>query len=275
MTKLPVELSIGILDSDVVAGGTLKVILASKEDVRDVKQLPNATRHKENLDVLQINAIFVDIFSIGVDNGVAFIETVRRDHPEIAFCLYSSQSDLYDFPGVAENWRKRFQHYFKLAKDQPLPMLESSVDRVLLDLAYDIQASLARRKLSDLRGRIQREPKQPETQRMVETIESAEKALEARRERETTMIVPGMTRQRFEQYVDETLIETKRHSRQVMLVNVVVLAIGAIILLCSFIFTLFAPEVKLVAFGGLGVASMVAALITNPLKSIRADTGRL
>ena len=79
----------------------------------------------------------------------------------------------------------------------------------------------------------------------------------------------------MEQLIADTLKESKQSLQLTRMVNIGILIIGSILLLVSFVIASITGRWEAVAFGGFGLAGIIASLITNPLKSISASASRL
>lgn len=292
MANLPFPLKIAILDATLDTAEVLKAVLALKTGIQRITVFSDRGVASEAFTREGANALFIDIFSVGVREGIAFIEAIRRNHPIVPICLYSSESDLATMPGVNTYWQNRFDHYFKLVKDLPTRTLSTSVDAVLASLSYELQANVARDKLSDLKIKLidQRGSHAesqvklgaevkfgPSAQEIEETVATALTALEARQQQQALMVVPGIEAAQMKQFIVNTLNETRQSLQLNRRVNIGVLFFGAFLVLISLILK-FAIEIDIqetIVFGGLGMAGIVASLITNPLKSISASAGSL
>jgi len=281
MLNLPLHLRIAILDTDTASAGVLKAILKTKPDIEEVRIL---TQTKAANDIFRydgFNSLFIDIFSLGVKTGLDFIEHIRTEYPIVSICLYSSSSSLQTMPGVSDYWRNRFGHYFKLSKDQTIQTLDSNVEGVLWGLAGDVQAEIARDRVIGLRKLTEEAPQDftPEQKREIEeTAAVVEKALEAREvnaQAKASISVPGVNTGQMERLVNDTLIEASQSLQLTTRVNIGVLATGSLLVLVSFIVASITNRWEAVAFGGFGMAGIIASLITNPLKSIGASARRL
>ncbi len=198
MHNLPIRLKVVILDTDSVSAAVLKAVIETKPDIEGViafnqtKAANDAFRHSG------YNSLFIDIFSFGVESGIDFIEHMRTEYPTVPICLYSPSSALATMPNVEDYWRNRFGHYFKLPKDQTPQTLEVTTDDMLVSLAYELQANIARYKLSNLKVRLADEQgltfTAEQRQEIVATVTAAERALESHDDgqRINLTVIPGI-----------------------------------------------------------------------------------
>ncbi len=280
MRNLPIQLKIVILDTDKASAGVLKAILETKPDVIDVKLFTDVKNANDALRQSNFNGLFIDIFSVGAEKGTDFIGHVRKEYPDVSVCLYSHSSDLTSMPNVSEYWKNKFGHYFKLSKDKTVQGLEREVEGVLSGIAYDVQAFLARDRVSGLRKLAQETPHSltdEQKREIEETADVVEKALESKGANTQfhSMIIPGVNTSQMEQLVLETLKEASNSLQVTTKVNIGVLATGSLLVIVSFIVAAVTNRWEAVAFGGFGMAGVIASLITNPLKSISISARRL
>jgi hypothetical protein len=280
MRTLPVNLKVGILDADRTSAGALKAIIETKDGIEEVRVFGTLADANHAFRYEGFNGLFIDIFSLGVETGVGFIEDTRSEYPIVSICLYSPSFSLVAMPGVDAYWRSRFGHYYRVAKDLTIEMLDDAVEDALYGIAYDVQTVLARRKVTDLR-RLTEETAQAfsaeQKREIEETVDVVEKALESKEAAShmEALTIPGVNTAQMEQLVNHTLSEASNSLRITTSVNIGVLATGSLLIMVSFVVASVTNRWEAVAFGGLGMAGIIASLITNPLKSIGASARRL
>lgn len=275
MRNLPVRLRVVILDMDIASAGALKAIIETKPDIEAVKVFSQPKEANDAFRYDAFNSLFIDIFTVGVEAGLDFIEHVRTEYPLVSICLYSHSSSLLLMPGVSDYWRNRFGHYFKLAKDKAIPTLDREVEDTLEGIAYDVQAEIARGKVTNLRKIA--ESAEPEQKREIEeTANAFEKVLESKADTQAKLYpVPGMDTGQMGQLVNSTLAEAEKSLQVTTNVNIGVLIAGSLLVIVSFVVASITNRWEAVAFGGFGMAGIIASLITNPLKSIGLSARRL
>jgi hypothetical protein len=280
--KLPVPLKIVILDSDISSAKVLKAVVESKLDIEAVETF-DVPRAADRLFSEQgFNSLFIDVFSVGAAEGVKFVEDTRERYPTIPICLYSTSSDLVTMPGVDDQWRGRFSHYYKIPKDQTVPALDSAVETILPKLSNWFLTRTAQTRVSDITKLINATEtagiSRQQKKEIVEIVAEVEKALKSGevyyRYNETT-IVPGVDTAQIENLVNTTLKEATQSLRITTNVNIGILIAGSALVFISFLVASITGRWEAVAFGGFGTAGIVASLIVNPLKSIGASARRL
>ena len=117
MKKRLVQLNVAILDPDV----------ASAQQVRDAIDGIGRATTVEWFDTPEAvltafthnaaNALCIGIWSVGVDKALKCIADTRDQFPHIPICLVGTRGQFVDFPGVPDNWRRRFEHYYRLTRD--------------------------------------------------------------------------------------------------------------------------------------------------------------
>jgi DNA-binding NarL/FixJ family response regulator len=281
MASLPLPLKVAILDTDSLEANALKTVIEAKQDIVEVKIFNQIQSADEAFSKDNFNSLFIDIFSLGVEIGIKFIEHVRSEYPTIPICLYSSSQSLRLMPSVNDYWRTRFNHYYQLAKDQTIQNLDRSAEQVLEALSSYLQAATVRFQLSNLRKQLSQESVDSlsaEQKREIEKIAAdAEKALEplGSKSQLGTLLVPGMNTEQVEELVNETLKDAKKSLQMTTNVNIGVLVAGSLLVAASFTVATITSQWEAVAFGGFGIAGVIASLIANPLRSIGISARRL
>ncbi len=282
MEKLPLPLRVLILDNDSASAKVLKAIIETKSDIVAVQTVDRTEIANNVLRNDHFNSLFIDIFSIGTETGVKFIEHVRTAYPTVPICLYSKLIDLRTMPEVNEYWRQRLHHYYKLPKDQTIENLSSGADEMLYSLSTWLQTRIARVKVDNLAKLVEGKGEiiinNEQKNEITEIAAVIEKALKARDEavsQQINTIVPGVNTEQIETLVNMTLKEATQSLRLTTNVNIGVLIAGSALVLISFIVASITNRWEAVAFGGFGITGIVASLIVNPLKSIGASARRL
>ena len=282
MKKLPLDLKVAILDADMQIATALKVIIEPVEGVDEVFVFTEINEARNALSENRINSFYIDIFTINAEDGVAFVELVRSEFPAVPICLFASSENLATMPGINSYWRQRFRHYFQLSKDHSITGLKVAAEETLLSLSLELQANLARYKLVNLKEQLSDSSTlkgftKEERQNIVETVVAAEQALEAKGgdKRIAVNLIPGVDTSQMEVLVSRTLQEAGESLKLTRAVNLGILALGAILILVSFGIAMFTGKMEAIAFGGFGLAGVIASLITNPLKSISASAARM
>lgn len=280
MKSLPIPLHVLIIDPESLHANLLAEAIRNKPGVEAVAVVADPDRVDDLLSREGYNSVFVDIFAIGATRGVTLVEHLRRTYSTVPICLYSDSAKLEEMDGVPDNWRQRFSHYFRLFKDQSVTALQGSAERTLKSLAYELQANIARVHLSDVGNRLRtgklHELSNEVSSQLQVAISEAVTALEQRQT--LTMqatLVPGVPSGKMGQLIDETLQEAKRSLQLTARVNIGVLLAGSLLAIGSFVVASVTRDWQAVAFGGFGMAGVIASLITNPLKSISLSARRL
>lgn len=80
----------------------------------------------------QTDCAFIDIFSLGSEQGVELISYARDRHRNVGFALYGNNQDLHQFPGVKGIWRFTLEHFWKLQKDSNDESFQISVEDIII-----------------------------------------------------------------------------------------------------------------------------------------------
>jgi hypothetical protein len=130
---LPLEqLNYLIVDADAEARLSLSRVLEALEPSSRISDTDNCS---DGLDLVmqgEIDAVFIDPLSLGIDDAADLIFTIRSARPNVVFVLYvdmgqaeSHRDQLY------RGQRHRFSHYFKLDKLTPVAAFKREVEAVL------------------------------------------------------------------------------------------------------------------------------------------------
>lgn len=88
-------------------------------------------------------------------------------------------------------------------------------------------------------------------------------------------IVPGVNSSEIERLVHITLRDATLSLKLTANVNIGVLVLGVLLVFASFIVAAVTNRWEAVAFGGFGMAGIIASLVTSPLRSIGINARRL
>src|SRR5207244_3774535 len=89
--------------------------------------------------------------------------------------------------------------------------------------------------------------------------------------------IPGIDPVNVPAHMADTMSEVRSSLLQTSVVSIAVGAVGCALLVASFVASLFFPSQQIanVAFGAFGIAGIVAALITSPLRAVSVRARRL
>jgi hypothetical protein len=277
MNKLPVPLRIVILDADKNYQIILKDTLLRIEGVQDV--LPT-DQYGTALNAFEsgFTCLFIDIFSLGVSFAIEFISSMRAEYPIVPICLFSSYENLKSLPGVPFAWKNRFGHYYKLIKSHDESVFTASVERVIYQVSAQIQNHIAVERINELKQIPLADFVSEDNRRnFEEAVSVIEQTLE-RKVEETQiqkLILPGVPIDQVEKLVQDTLSDARQSLRRTVVINIGILIFGVLLVFASFIIAVWTERWEAVAFGGFGIAGVVASLISNPLKSIGSNASKL
>ena len=211
-----------------------------------------------------------------------FIEYVRSMYPLVPICLYATSSNLSTMPGVNDYWTRRLRHYYRLYKDQTIANLDVAVEDMLPRLANWFQTRVARARVGDLVKLVESQGtvviNYEQKNQIAEIVAMVENALKSREENyrsQPNLVVPGVNTEQVENLVNTTLREATQSLRLTTNVNIGILIAGSALVFVSFVVASITGRWEAVAFGGFGIAGIVASLIVNPLRSIGASARRL
>jgi len=262
----------------------LKAFLEAVPGVSSATIYRDTSATREAFLTAKANALIIDIYTVSpsVSDGLRLIDEVRERYPAVPICLFSFRDNLVGLPDIPDKWRTRFRHYYKLTKDNPPDILRQDAARLAEKLSLYVLYSATRDRLQLVRQKISLEPGglpvrlAPDTIREVtETLETAERALEAKTEPVdvSELALPGLPLSELPRLVQNTLRAAEGSLRTTTRVNIAALVLGFVVVLAS-VFLAKRWEVG-AAGAAAGLGSIIAALITSPLRSISSVTPRL
>jgi hypothetical protein len=275
MSNLSSTYRIVIFDNDPLSAQVLKALLDNKPDVEEVIIVEfvidayNAFRN-------HFNCFFIDIFTVGIENGLKSIDYVRRNFQVVPICLYSNIQNLNIMEGVPKYWQDRFLHYFKLPKEYPPHALDQATNDVLTNFGIYLEKATAKLQMENLVTLSSNANfTNSQKQQIEEITKSVNKALQVQSPPKQITIIPGVDAAKVEELVNITLKNATESLRLTTNVNIGVLIAGSLLVFASFIVGSITNRWEAIAFGGFGIAGIVTSLITNPLKSIGVSARRL
>jgi len=270
----PVQLGIAILDRNNLSASVLEAVLRDLPKVTRVLRYENGDAVLRAFESGEANALMINLFSVG--DALKVITATRDRFQHIPICLVGTNDQLSTFPDVPAEFKKRFSHYFRLTIDDPPDLMRSNAGVLVGHLSSYLLSRAAKVRLRDLRELIAQNPSTlqnlPEgaERKIQETVELAERALAVRDEvGPSQYVIPGFAGSDVQVIIKTTLEGASFGLKRTANVNIGILIVGALLVIASFVVAVSsAGDWKAVSFGGFGISGIVAALITNPLKSI-------
>jgi hypothetical protein len=148
-----VDLRVLICDSDQAACARLtKCLRDNPRLVYSVNEVPSIQEALSILGAVEINAIFIDPTSMGIEQTTRFVFNARQKMPWIVFVLFVEPSKVKATPEFYAGDRQRWQHYFILSKERSEPEFVEEVFHTLHMCLSDIRLGD-----STTRSRLQKE----------------------------------------------------------------------------------------------------------------------
>ncbi|WIG98350.1 hypothetical protein [Myxococcus sp. SDU36] len=273
------DLRVAILEGEPAATRRLTSLI-HRVAKGSVETFPTIHDLRQALQDGRVDAIFIDLVAIGTDISVPFIEETRSTYPRIPICLFGTTESLSNIPGISPKWRKRFEHYLRAPIDVPDQSLQDSLGSILSNCAADIVRWEAKNQLAQVTSELKQGSGKLDSgtqQRVLATMEAAQAALST----PAVSVAPPSGFAVFFQdarvtaLVNSTLEECSKTARRSSHVNVAVIAFGMAMILFSFTAFLVERDPLILSFGGFGLAGLIAALISSPLKRMANDASRL
>lgn len=265
------KLNVAIIVNNQAISTLLESLIKKQIDVGGTYVFENEELLYESFSNDQSNCLFIDIFSIGVPLGLKIISNVRKKWSFAPICLVGKYDDLIMFNNVPENWRIRFEHYYKLTTNQDIESINLSIKNLTKILYGYLIARIAKVQLKHLREIFTSDVlvKQNDRFQANEIIEMIEKVLESKtKDPVKPSIIPGFGMNDIQKLVNETLEKTSKSIKSYSILNKLVVYFGLGFILSSFIITIITSDFKYMTFGGIGLAGIVSSFISNPIKAV-------
>lgn len=279
MEQLPL-LDITIIESDTKIASLLRSAFEGHRQVKSVSILPDTTSALDRFRDESSNALLINIFDVGIDSGVTLIENLRNTVKHIPICLLGSTDQLTLMTDVNVRWRSRFKHYYKLQTDLNLSSLSSRIEQIIHLFGIYLLSRMASSRLREIKAYLEHPTDQDGSKskqhEIKKALELAEHALEAKQQYQfNEFIIPGFDDKELQAVVKDTLHKASSSLEQSSNVNKGILIFGGVLVATAFIVASYKGSWEAVSFGGIGLAGIIASLITNPLKGIASSARRL
>jgi CheY-like chemotaxis protein len=151
-----IPLRVLICDAEVSSAKTLEHALQNIQGVQSVKVATNLAEAWTVLSTTTVNAICIDLLSVGLDEGSAFVFRVRETWPEIVFVLYINKATAERQRSTFyKGERSRFSHYYTLDKQTPVAMFADEVGAMVATCQNYLSFSTSAAGLAQLRQEAQ------------------------------------------------------------------------------------------------------------------------
>ena len=272
MADIEKKINIGILDPNKTNASVLKSLFENQYEIDNVFTYDNTTLLVADFENEKLNGLLINIYSFGIPESLNLISLIRKEYNSAPICLVGHRDELSFFKGVPENWKKRFEHYYKLAIDETIEILTNEVSQMSKLLFSYWIARTAKIKLRYLRDVFSTSDNYKNSYNINELrgiVDFAEKAIDRRMgNHEKGNIIPGIEEKDLQNLVKDTLEKSSKSINNYANLNKLIIYFGLGIITISFITVMITKDYELIGFGGFGLAGIIASLITNPIKSI-------
>jgi len=151
-SKLSTKLNILVVDKDRDASVVLESSLNKMpETVEKVVRLEDIYTAEHTSVAEEINAVFIDPISVGLDEAESFIFGTRRRFPWVVFVLFIDVGRVAKgILGFYAGERSRFKHYYKLDKSTPAAMFSGEVTAAVIKCLQYLGISLQLTRITEL-----------------------------------------------------------------------------------------------------------------------------
>lgn len=151
-----IPLKVIIVDSNDASSQILAQTLASmKKIVLSVIQVRSLSEAQDALAGNDLNTVFIDPISLGLDGASEFIFSIRKLFPSIVFVLYVDFTRMEhmrtEFFGGE---RRRLAHYFRLDKLTPIASFPDEVKATIKACQGDLSYNLTDEKITKLQNEL-------------------------------------------------------------------------------------------------------------------------
>lgn len=148
MSEIP--LKVLLVDPDQGSSIRLTHILRAHNNIIYVENVSKLDHAIKMIAKQDINAVYIDPVTLGIDQTSRFIDTVRISKPEIVYVLYMRMSDVGTLDQNMIFGSFRFKLYFKLDKNSSKLTFENEVARTITECQSDLSWALNKEKISVL-----------------------------------------------------------------------------------------------------------------------------
>ena len=145
-----IPLKVLIVDPDQGSSTRLIQVLRLKENIIYTDSESSLEVAREIGAKHDINVMYIDPISFGIDQTGVFVNAMRIIRPELVYVLYMRISDLGILDQESIFGGFRFELYFKLDKNAPKSIFKSQVERTITACQSDLSFSLNKEKIGVL-----------------------------------------------------------------------------------------------------------------------------
>jgi molybdenum-dependent DNA-binding transcriptional regulator ModE len=235
----------------------------------------------------KINALVINIFSYGIPKGIKIIEEIRemakeeakkekgKKEKEIPVCILGTSEDFECFKKVPVEWISNFRKYCRVAIDVPPSNLDKDIKRMSLSMFRYRKEKI----LLNQQNIIKNDPNLSEEEKVQQITELFAEAIELASEQGKGVneelglnkpLIPGISAAALPVVMRKTLEQTTNSINVYKWTNVGIIAAGLFFIFASLVIFWKDPgkNPEILGFGGLGLAGIIASLITAPSGSI-------
>ncbi len=151
-----IPLKVIIIDPNYASSQILTQTLEGmKRTVLSVMQIRSFPEAKDALTGNDLNTIFIDPISLGIDDASEFIFSIRKLSPSIVFVLYLDFTRMEHMrTEFFSGERRRLAHYFRLDKLTPIASFPDEVKAIIKACQRDLSYNLTDEKITKLQNEL-------------------------------------------------------------------------------------------------------------------------
>ena len=276
MENLKTKLKIGLMEPEKSVEELVEIYFYSqKETVESVEIVEDKNKLFKRIDEGAINALVINIFSYGIAKGIEIIEEIRKRgkerEKEMPVCILGSSEQLKYFKEVPNEWKSSFKRYCRVAIDGSLPDLNEEIKRMSLSMFRYRKEKILENQRNDILKSVNlsdEEKMQKITALFNEAIKlSSEQGKDANIE-PIKNLIPGVSEEALPVVMQKTLEGADKSINTFKKANLAIIIFGILFISASFVGFWIENNLAFLGLGGLGLAGVIASLLTAPVASI-------
>jgi hypothetical protein len=141
-----IPLSILVIDKSSTTSQLLISLLSQHETVLYINKAENFHEATHEIIDKDVNSIFIDPYSFGLDKASSFIFELRKRHPSVVFVLFTNVAQAErNSKEFYRGERSRFAHYYKLDKLTSIESFKEESVAMLSALQSDLNGRMPER----------------------------------------------------------------------------------------------------------------------------------
>ena len=267
------KLRIGLMEPDKNNAELIKTFFDSQKQIVDhIEIIQSKEDLFKKIDNDTINTLIINIFNHGVLSGIDLIkEVLPQKEKTIPICLLGTEAQLTYLDGVPDEWKKKFSDYCKIIIDASPQDLHETIGQMSKSLFRCRKEKILKKQVKDIHANDNKTDKEKlaEISKVVkQSFEIVSTQGKEGNEPKKSTTLASVSDDELPTIINTTLKKTSGSIELYKWVNFAIIAVGLLLVIVAFGAFLKTGKVEVLGFGGLGLAGIIASLITNPVASI-------